>query len=123
MRTYTPDQPIDVLVWDNKKKASEWLPGRFLSKVSATDRPHRYNVILDDGRAFNAACPNCVKPRGTMPAVKVMFEDEGYNYTTPVASQITDVEAQKYFVDQWFNMGTGDKDNLQKCIKIEFNAE
>jgi hypothetical protein len=56
----------------------------------------------------------------TMPYVKVMFANSKYNYTTSVSKNITKADAEKYFVGKYFNLGTGEKDNLQKCIKIQF---
>lgn len=28
-------------------------------------------------------------------------------------------EARAYYVGQWFNIGRGEEDNMQKCISIE----
>lgn len=123
MKPYTENQPIDVLVWDNKKKTSEWLQGTFITKVGAVDREHRYHVRLNDGREYPAAAPECVKPSGSLIPVRVVFEDTEHNYTTSVAAKITDVEARDYFVGKMFDVGQLNRENLQKCVKIVYNQE
>jgi hypothetical protein len=120
---YKKNQAVDVLVWDNKQKASQWLPGRFIERVNATDREYRYHVVMDDGREFTEAAPECVKPAGSLIPVRVKFADPKYNYVTDVAKHITDVEAQSYFKGQLFNLGTVSVDDMQTCTGIDFNFD
>jgi hypothetical protein len=120
---YTKNQAVDVLVWDTQKKASQWLPGRFIGQVNATDREYRYHVVLDDGWRFPEAAPECVKPLGSLIPVRVKFADPKYNYETSVAKHITDVEAQAYFKGKEFNLGTVSEDDMQTCTGIDFNFD
>ena len=53
-----------------------------------------------------------------MKAVKVMFADSQYDYTTSVNPQVTDEELKKYFVGAVFNLGAYPVENMQKCIDI-----
>lgn len=48
---------------------------------------------------------------------EVLFENSKYNYTTSVNGQLSDEEIKTYFEGKTFNLGNGDKDDLQKCIK------
>jgi len=120
---YEKNQPCDVLVWDAQKKASQWLPGTFIKQVSATDREYRYHVVLDDGREYPEAAPECVKPLGSLIPVRVKFADPKYNYVTDVAKHITDVEAQAYFKGKRFDVGQLNEENLQTCTGIDFNFD
>jgi hypothetical protein len=52
--------------------------------------------------------------------VNVFFEDEQYNYSTNVSSKTTKEDAEKYFVDAWFNIGSFPTEKMRKVIKIEF---
>lgn len=54
------------------------------------------------------------KPR--FKKANVMFADSNYNYSTSVNGSLSDKEIIKYFKNKVFNLGSGDKDNLQKCI-------
>jgi len=120
---YEKNQPCDVLVWDAQKKASQWLPGRFIKQVSATDREYRYHVVLDDGWRFPEAAPECVKPAGSLISVRVRFGEAEHDYTTSVAAHITDVEAQAYFKGKRFDVGQLNEENLQTCTGIDFNFD
>ena len=51
--------------------------------------------------------------------VKVIFEDSKYNYSTSVNGQVSDEDIRKYFVGVWLNLGSGENDNMQKCIGCE----
>jgi len=55
-----------------------------------------------------------------MNAVKVMFSDSKYNYTTSVSAQSTEQSCNAYFVGEAFNMGQYPKDDYQQCTSIEF---
>ena len=55
-----------------------------------------------------------------MSAVKVMFKNPKYNYTTSVSAQSTEQSCNDYFIGYAFNMGQYPKDDYQRCINIEF---
>ena len=52
-------------------------------------------------------------------AVKVIFIDPQYNYTTSVNPKVSDEDLRKYFVDTVFNVGAYPKELMKKCISIE----
>jgi hypothetical protein len=52
-------------------------------------------------------------------AVKVIFEDSKYNYTTSVNPEATDESLKKYFIGTTFNVGTYPTELMKKCISIE----
>ena len=54
------------------------------------------------------------KPR--FKKANVIFEDSTYNYSTSVNGSLSDTEIINYFKGKYFNMGNGDKDDMQKCI-------
>jgi len=56
-----------------------------------------------------------------MKSVKVMFKNNALNYTTSVSAQSTLESVTIYFVGTWFDMGVYPNENLEECIKIEFN--
>lgn len=120
---YTKNQAVDVLVWDNSKKVSQWLPGTFIQQVNATDREYRYHVVLDDGREYPEAAPECIKPAGSLISVRVRFKEAEHDYTTSVAKHVTDVEAEAYFKGKQFDVGKLNHENLQTCIGIDFNYD
>lgn len=53
-----------------------------------------------------------------MKTVAVMFKDTKYNYTTSVNAKVSFDEIVSYFVGQWFNVGTGEEDNMQQCTAV-----
>lgn len=53
-----------------------------------------------------------------MKTVKVIFEDTKYNYTASVNSKVSFDDVVSYFVGQWFNVGCGEDDNMQKCVAV-----
>jgi hypothetical protein len=53
-----------------------------------------------------------------MKAVKVIFADSQYDYTTSINPKATDEELKKYFVGAVFNLGAYPAENMQKCIDI-----
>lgn len=53
-----------------------------------------------------------------MKAVKVMFADSQYDYTTSVNPKATDKELKKYFVGARLNVGAYPIENMQECIDI-----
>jgi hypothetical protein len=55
--------------------------------------------------------------------VKVIFDNKEYNYSTNVNPKATDEEIQKYFVNNYFDVGIFPHENLQKVIKIEINNQ
>ena len=55
-------------------------------------------------------------------SVKVIFENEKYNYITSVSDGTTDESARLYFVGTSFDMGIYPNEDLQKCINVEFNT-
>lgn len=120
---YTENEAVDVLVWDYTQKRSTWLPGRFLKQVAATDREFRYSVELEDGRKFPEAAPECVKKRDALISVRVRFGEAEHNYTTSVAKDVTDVEAEAYFKGKQFDVGQLNHENLKTCIGIDFNYD
>jgi hypothetical protein len=52
--------------------------------------------------------------------VRVFFKNSKYNYTTTVSNNVTEEEAKKYFVGKLFNVGVYPKENIQKCIRIQY---
>ena len=52
--------------------------------------------------------------------VKVLFTDSKYNYETNVSSNSTEQTAKEYFVNKTFDLGIYPKEDMQKCIGIEF---
>jgi hypothetical protein len=46
----------------------------------------------------------------------VFFLHPEYNYSTSVNGKLSDEEIIKYFKWQIFNMGSGERDDLQQCI-------
>lgn len=55
-----------------------------------------------------------------MQAIKVIFKDAKYNYTTSVNPQLTLEEIQQYFVGTEFNLGDNDEsESMQRCVNIE----
>jgi hypothetical protein len=55
-----------------------------------------------------------------MKTIKVIFKDNSLNYVTSINEKVTEDEVKRYFVDNYFNLGNYQEDNLQKCIDIEF---
>jgi hypothetical protein len=55
-----------------------------------------------------------------MPAVKVLFEESKYNYTTSVSYETDEKEANKYFIGTVFNVGEYPQEIMKKCIGIEY---
>jgi hypothetical protein len=53
-----------------------------------------------------------------MDAVKITF-DNGQTMVTDFNSQVSREEIAKYYVGNWFNLGSV-SDDMHKCIKIEF---
>ncbi len=49
----------------------------------------------------------------------VQFKDPAYNYSTSVNGKQSDEEIKLYFKGKVFNLGHGDKDDLQLCIDCE----
>ena len=54
-----------------------------------------------------------------MKTVKVIFEDTKYNYITSVNPKVSFDDVVSYFVGKWFNVGSGEHDNMQQCIAVE----
>lgn len=52
--------------------------------------------------------------------VRVVFRDAEYDYTTNVSSECTKKDCDKYFIDNYFDMGRFPQENLQKCVGIIF---
>jgi hypothetical protein len=52
-------------------------------------------------------------------AVKVIFAEPQYNYTTSVNPYATDESLKKYFVGTPFNVGAYPKEIFRKCTSIE----
>ena len=55
---------IEILIWNYKTKAAEWVPGTFLRRISAIDADYRVECKTDDGRVyegFAAAHPDCIR--------------------------------------------------------------
>ena len=52
--------------------------------------------------------------------VKVLFTDSKYNYETNVSANSTEQTASEYFVNKYFDLGIYPKEDMQKCIGIEF---
>lgn len=48
---------------------------------------------------------------------EVLFENSKYNYKTSVNGQLSEEEIKAYFEGKTFNLGNGESDDLQKCIK------
>jgi len=52
--------------------------------------------------------------------VKVLFTDSKYNYETNISANSTEQTAKEYFVNKYFDLGVYPKEDMQKCIGIEF---
>lgn len=52
--------------------------------------------------------------------VNVIFADTQYNYTTDVSATASNESASDYFIGKYFDMGIFPKENMQRCIGIEF---
>lgn len=48
----------------------------------------------------------------------VKFPEWKYNYHTNINGKLSDEEIKKYFVGQWFNLGSGENDNMQQCTDV-----
>jgi hypothetical protein len=48
----------------------------------------------------------------------VKFSEWKYNYHTNINGRLSDEEIKKYFIGQWFNLGSGDVDNMQLCTDV-----
>jgi hypothetical protein len=57
---------------------------------------------------------------GLLNRVEVMFEDPQYNYTTSVASAITEQDARRYFVGKMFDVGSYPNELMKEVIDIRF---
>jgi len=55
-----------------------------------------------------------------MNAVKLIFKNKEYNYTTSVSNKVGLEEAKEYFLGTIFNLGSYPIENLQECIDIKF---
>lgn len=53
-------------------------------------------------------------------SVRVVFRNGKYNYTTSVSADSTKESCEDYFVDNYFDMGTFPRENMQKCVGIVF---
>lgn len=58
-----------------------------------------------------------------MHLVTVKFKNPKYNYTTNVSGGTDEADIRKYFVGQYFNVGKYPRENMQKCIDIEFKEK
>jgi hypothetical protein len=61
-----------------------------------------------------------MRERGLLNKVEVMFEDPQYNYTTSVASAITEEDARRYFVGKMFDVGSYPNELMKEVIDIRF---
>ena len=52
--------------------------------------------------------------------VKVIFSNSQYNYETNVSANATEQTTKEYFVGKYFDLGIYPKEDMQKCIDIEF---
>jgi hypothetical protein len=52
--------------------------------------------------------------------VKVIFQNPSFNYYTSVSYYSTEKSCKEYFVGKFINLGNAEKDNVQRCIDIEF---
>ena len=52
--------------------------------------------------------------------VKVIFSNSQYNYETNVSANATEQTTKEYFVGKYFDLGIYPKEDMQKCIGIEF---
>ena len=52
--------------------------------------------------------------------VKVIFSNSQYNYETNVSANSTEQTTKEYFVGKYFDLGIYPKEDMQKCIGIEF---
>ena len=52
--------------------------------------------------------------------VKVIFSNSQYNYETNVSANATEQTTKEYFVGKYFDLGIYPKEDIQKCIDIEF---
>ena len=53
-------------------------------------------------------------------SVRVVFRDGQYDYITNVSADATKEDCDKYFIDNYFNVGVYPKENMQKCVGIVF---
>ena len=68
---------------------------------------------------FNHLKSNTMK-NNNLNTVKVLFTDSKYNYETNVSANSTEQTAKEYFVNKYFDLGVYPKEDMQKCIGIEF---
>jgi hypothetical protein len=61
-----------------------------------------------------------MRERGLLNKVEVMFEDPQYNYTTSVASAITEQDARRYFVGKMFDVGSYPNELMKEVVDIRF---
>jgi hypothetical protein len=81
---------------------------------SAIETPHL--VMHGVGLSGREATPR-IKPQNKMRTIKATFEN-GDHLVTSING--TDQEVREYYLGKQFNLGDGDFDNMQVCVKVEF---
>lgn len=57
-----------------------------------------------------------------MKAVRVIMEDQSYNYTTSVSDKVSEEDVKKYFIGKAFNYGDTEEkpyDVMVRCVGCE----
>lgn len=83
-------------------------------KRYAKSRPHRTG--LKGQRKFEVGGTTYAP----LNSVEVIFEDPKHNYTTSVASSLTEEEARSYFVGKRFNVASFPREQFERVIDIKF---
>jgi len=102
---------FDHIEW---AKLSRMLRKKFPSVTFGGLAPEEFAVYWLDQKH------NPKRNAGAMNTVKVIFANSRYNYTTSVSAQTSEADARKYFIGQYFDMGTFPKENMQRVIDIEY---
>lgn len=55
-----------------------------------------------------------------MKAIKVIFQNDKYNYFTDVNPKVTQKDIESYFIGKKFNLGVFPVEDMQECINVEF---
>ncbi len=53
-----------------------------------------------------------------MQLIRVLFDDQDYDYTTRVNPDTLQSEIEDYFIGQWLNCGHSDNDAMQQCMAV-----
>lgn len=79
-----------------------------------------YRLGVEDKMADGGETDGYTK---SLALVTVKFSNPEYNYSTNLSGSVSEADARKYFVGKSFNVGKYPKENMQKCIDIDFKAK